>query len=245
MRIEKMEIIPAIDISEGKCVRLFKGKKGTEKTYFEDPLNAIDFWINKKANRIHIVDLNGAWGSDINKELLSRMIKKASNRAELQIGGGIRSVDQALNLINLGAERIIVGTLAVTNPAKLKKLIKEINPKKIIVAIDYKDDMIATHGWTEKTNVNVFSFAKKLETLRIKYVLFSSIESDGAFTGPDIKNIRKLVNHVNLSIYAAGGIRNTSDLKELEKIGIHGVIVGKAFYEQKIPFDIFQNSKYN
>ncbi|MBD3198653.1 MAG: 1-(5-phosphoribosyl)-5-[(5-phosphoribosylamino)methylideneamino]imidazole-4-carboxamide isomerase [Candidatus Lokiarchaeota archaeon] len=240
-----MEIIPAIDISEGKCVRLFKGKKGTEKTYFEDPLNAIEFWINKKAKRIHIVDLNGAWGSNTNKDLLSKMIKKASDKAEIQIGGGIRSVAQALDLITLGAERIIVGTLAVKDPDKLKTLIKEITPKKVIVAIDYKNEKIATHGWTEKTDINVFSFAKKMEKLGMKYVLFSSIESDGAFTGPDIKNIKKLVNQVNLSIYAAGGIRNINDLKELENIGIHGVIVGKAFYEQKIPFNIFQNSKYN
>ncbi|GAH01404.1 unnamed protein product, partial [marine sediment metagenome] len=147
-----MEIVPAIDISDGKCVRLFKGKKGTEKVYYENPLDALDFWINKGAKRLHFVDLDGAWGSDKNKKTLKNMIIKASNKLKVQIGGGIRSYDQAIELINIGADRIIIGTLAVKNPEVIKKLAKTISSERIIVALDYRKGKIATHGWTVQTD---------------------------------------------------------------------------------------------
>ncbi|MHA1467345.1 MAG: HisA/HisF-related TIM barrel protein [Promethearchaeota archaeon] len=203
-----MEVVPAIDISDGKCVRLFKGKKGTETVYYENPLDALNFWINKGAKRLHFVDLDGAWGSDKNKIVLKNMIKKASDKLKVQIGGGIRSYDQAIDLINIGADRIIIGTLAVKNPEIVKKL-------------------------------------AKISKLGAGYILFSAVEADGAFTGPDIKNIKKMVNSVNIPVYAAGGVRNEKDFKDLEDIGVYGVIVGKAFYENKIPFSIITNSKYN
>ncbi len=240
-----MEVVPAIDISDGKCVRLFKGKKGTETVYYENPLEALDFWINKGAKRLHFVDLDGAWGSDKNKSILKNMIKKASDKLKVQIGGGIRSYDQAIDLINIGADRIIIGTLAVKNPEIVKKLAKTISSERIIVALDYRKGKIATHGWTEQTDKDPFIFGKKISKLGAGYILFSSVEADGAFTGPDIKNIKKMVDDSSIPVYAAGGIRNKKDIETLKSIGVHGVIVGKAFYENKIPFSIITNSKYN
>lgn len=240
-----MEIIPAIDISNGKCVRLYKGKKGTEKIYYENPLDALDFWINQGAQRLHFVDLDGAWGSDINKQLLKNMIRKASEIVKIQIGGGIRSYEMAIELIEVGADRIIIGTLAIKNPEIIEKLAKDIGSEHIIVALDYKNGKITTHGWTKKTNIDPFTFGKKIVDFGAGYILFSSVEADGAFTGPDLQNIEKMVNSVNLPIYIAGGIRNEEDLIKLKKIGVHGVIVGKAFYEKKISPSIIKNAKYN
>ncbi len=240
-----MEIIPAIDISGGNCVRLFKGKKGTEKVYYENPLDALDFWINQGAQRLHFVDLDGAWGSNKNKEILKNMIMKASNKLKVQIGGGIRSYDMAINLINIGADRIIIGTLAVKKPKVIEELVKSIGSESIIVALDYKDGKIATHGWTEQTDKDPFTFGKFIEKLGAGYILFSAVEADGAFTGPDLKNIKKMVNAVNIPVYAAGGVRDEKDIGILKSIGVHGVIVGKAFYENKLPFSIIKNSKYN
>ena len=240
-----MEVVPAIDISDGKCVRLFKGKKGTETVYYENPLDALDFWINKGAKRLHFVDLDGAWGSDKNKMILKNMIIKASDKLKVQIGGGIRSYDQAIDLINIGADRIIIGTLAVKNPEIVKKLAKTISSERIIVALDYRKGKIATHGWTEQTDKDPFLFGKMISNLGAGYILFSAVEADGAFTGPDIENIKKMVNSVDIPVYAAGGVRNEKDFKDLEDIGVYGVIVGKAFYENKIPFSIITNSKYN
>jgi phosphoribosylformimino-5-aminoimidazole carboxamide ribotide isomerase len=239
-----MEIIPAIDISNGKCVRLFKGKKGTEKIYFEDPIKALDFWVDKGAKRLHFIDLDGAWGSDVNRTLLQEMIKKASKKVKIQIGGGIRSVETALNLINLGADRIIVGTLAIQNPKGVEELLLKIGKEKLIVAIDYKKEKVAIQGWTKLSNRDPFSFGKELEDRGVKYLLFSSIEADGTLSGPDFQNIEKMVKYASkTSIYIAGGVSNPTDIKKLEKIGVRGVIIGKAFYENSLPFSIIKNSK--
>lgn len=237
-----MEIIPAIDISGGKCVRLFKGKKGTETIYFEDPLDALDFWITKGASRLHFVDLDGAWGSEKNKELLKEMIKKANEaEAKVQIGGGIRSVEAAVDLIETGADRVIIGTLAVKRPEAIQKIAEKVGSRHIIVALDYKAGKIATHGWTKQTELDPFSFGKKIEKKGAGAILFSSVEADGAFTGPDITNIKKMVKAIDIPVYAAGGVRDMGDIKALQKItGLAGVIIGKAFYEEKIPFDIIQ-----
>ena len=240
-----MEIIPAIDISGGKCVRLYKGQKGTEKIYYENPLDALDFWMKQDAERIHFVDLDGAWGSGKNKELLKNMVKKARiKNLKVQIGGGIRNYEAAIDLINTGADRIIIGTLAVNKPEIVKKLAENVGSERIIVALDYKEGKVSIHGWTEQTDKNPFIFAKKIAKLGAGYILFSSVEADGAFTGPDIINIKKLVNSVNIPIYAAGGVRNEEDLINLKNIGVYGVIVGKAFYEEKLPFSIIKNSKF-
>jgi len=235
-----MEIIPAIDISSGKCVRLFKGKKGTEKIYYENPIDALNFWIDQGAKRLHFVDLDGAWGSDKNKQLLKNMIKKASHKLKVQIGGGIRSYEGAIELINLGADRVIIGTLAVKNPKIIKKLANSIGSSRIVVALDYKEGKIATHGWTEQTDIDPFIFGREISSLGAGFILFSAVEADGAFTGPDFKNIEKMVEAVDIPIYAAGGVRDENDILKLNETGIHGVVVGKAFYENKLPFSILK-----
>ena len=241
-----MEIIPAIDVSNGKCVRLYQGLKGTEKIYYEDPFEAIEFWINKGANRIHFIDLDGAWGSDINKMLFKNMIKKASNKLKIQVGGGIRDIEAASNLIKIGVDRIIIGTIAIKEPKIVQKLVKMIGTNRIIVAIDYHSEKIAIQGWTKLSNKNPFTFGKKIEKMGVRYILFSSIKADGTLTGPDFQNIQKMIRTVKkASLYVAGGVRNTEDLDKLTKIGVKGVVIGKAFYEQTIPFSIIKNSKYD
>ncbi len=239
-----MEIIPAIDISGGKCVRLFKGRKGTEKVYYENPIDALNFWMEQDAKRLHFVDLDGAWGSDKNKKILKTMIFKASDKIKVQIGGGIRSLEAALELIELGADRVIIGTLAIKHPEIIKNLAEKVGSEHIIVAIDYKEDKIAIHGWTEQTDKDPFTFSKSMAKLGAGYILFSSIEADGAFIGPDLRNIERMVKSVDIPIYAAGGVRNKKDLFDLKEIGVKGVIIGKAFYENKLSFSIFKNQKY-
>ncbi|TFF99707.1 MAG: 1-(5-phosphoribosyl)-5-((5-phosphoribosylamino)methylideneamino)imidazole-4-carboxamide isomerase, partial [Promethearchaeota archaeon] len=157
-----MEIIPAIDISDGKCVRLFQGKKGTEKVYYEDPLDALKYWKEMKAKRLHCIDLDGAWGLERNKKILKIMIREAESEIKLQIGGGIRKIEDAIELIEIGAARIIIGTLAIKSPNSIKSLSKIIGPERIIIALDYKKGKIATHGWTKQTNENPFEFSEKI-----------------------------------------------------------------------------------
>ncbi|MHA2005803.1 MAG: 1-(5-phosphoribosyl)-5-[(5-phosphoribosylamino)methylideneamino]imidazole-4-carboxamide isomerase [Promethearchaeota archaeon] len=241
-----MEIIPAIDVSNGKCVRLYKGRKGTEKIYFENPLEALEFWIKNGAKRLHFIDLDGAWGSEVNKNLFQEIIKRSANRVRIQVGGGIRSVDAAVELIKLGVDRVIVGTFAIKNPKGLKKLVESLGSEKIIIAIDYKKEKVATEGWTELSEKSPFLFGRELEKLGIKFILFSSIEADGTLSGPDFENIEKMIKMVKkTSIYVAGGVSNIEDLNKLKKLAVKGVIVGRAFYESNIPVSIIKNSKYD
>jgi len=222
-------------------VRLFKGQKGSEVVYYENPLDAINFWVEQEASRLHFVDLDGAWGSNINRALLMEMIEKASSKVKVQIGGGIRSVKDAIELIELGVDRIVLGTLAVNHPEKIKELVSILPTGSIIIAIDYRQNKIAIHGWTKITKENPFAFAKKMLRLGANYVLFSSIEADGTLTGPDIQNIKMMVKIVGEDhLFIAGGIRNEKDIKKLNNLGVAGVIIGKAFYEHQIPTSIIK-----
>ncbi|MFX1444916.1 MAG: HisA/HisF-related TIM barrel protein, partial [Promethearchaeota archaeon] len=192
--------------------------------------------------RLHFVDLDGAWGSDKNKKLLKNMILKARmSNLKIQIGGGIRTYEAAVELIDIGAERVIIGTLAIKQPKIIKKLAEKVGSEHIIVALDYKEGKISTHGWTQQIDKDPFNYGKKMAEYGAGYILISSVEADGAFTGPDLKNIEKMVQSVDIPVYAAGGVRNEEDIKNLEKTGAHGVIVGKAFYEKKLPFSILKN----
>lgn len=222
-------------------MRLFKGQKGSEVVYYENPLDAINFWVEQEASRLHFVDLDGAWGSNINRALLMEMIEKASSKVKVQIGGGIRSVKDAIELIELGVDRIVLGTLAVNHPEKIKELVSILPTGSIIIAIDYRQNKIAIHGWTKITKENPFAFAKKMLRLGANYVLFSSIEADGTLTGPDIQNIKMMVKIVGEDhLFIAGGIRNEKDIKKLNNLGVAGVIIGKAFYEHQIPTSIIK-----
>ena len=236
-----MEIIPAIDLRNGKCVRLTKGKKGTEKVYYENPLEALEFWESRDAKRIQFIDLDGAWGSKRNKDLLKEMVKKS--KSKVQVGGGIRSISQAVELIDIGADRIITGTLAIEDPIIIKTLSKTIGSEHIIVALDYKQGKIVTHGWTKLTDENPFNFGKNISNYGAGYILFSSVDADGTLLGPDIENIKKMKNLIDIPIYAAGGIRDKNDINNLEKLNIHGVVIGKAFYENKVDPSILDRYK--
>jgi len=171
------------------------------------------------------------------------MINKASNKVKIQIGGGIRTVESAIELIKLGADRVIIGTLAVKQPETIKELVTKLGQEHIIIALDYKHGKIAISGWTEKFNETPFSFAKKVINFGAINILFTSVEADGTFSGPDIKNIITMVNSIgSANLYVAGGIRHEKDIKKLKKIGIRGVIVGKAFYEHLLSPSIIKQS---
>ncbi|MFX0060313.1 MAG: 1-(5-phosphoribosyl)-5-[(5-phosphoribosylamino)methylideneamino]imidazole-4-carboxamide isomerase [Candidatus Heimdallarchaeota archaeon] len=235
--------MPAIDIRNGKCVRLYKGLKGTEKVYYENPLDAIKFWITNGAKRIHLIDLDGAWGSFVNIAILDSIIEKFGGKVKIQIGGGIRSIESALNFFKKGVDRIIIGTLAIENPDSILQLIKTIGAEKIIIALDYKRDKIAVEGWEKETDENPFEFAKKIIDLGVINILFTSIEADGTLSGPDFSNIKRMLKVIGIKrLFVAGGVRNKADVLKLKNIGVAGVIIGKSLYENNISVSIFQKS---
>ncbi|MGB5909553.1 MAG: 1-(5-phosphoribosyl)-5-[(5-phosphoribosylamino)methylideneamino] imidazole-4-carboxamide isomerase [Promethearchaeia archaeon] len=236
--------MPSIDISNGKCVRLYKGLKGTEKIYFDNPLEALDFWASHGAKRIHIIDLNGAWGLSNNKELLVSMIKRVKHKVKVQVGGGIRTKKIALELIEIGADRIILGTKATETPEIISQLLKKVESEQIIIALDYSKGKLMTQGWTKKTNLDPFSLGEKVIQMGAGYILFSCIDVDGTLLGPDFQNIKKMAEIVGKKhLYVAGGFGTKEDLYKLKRnIEVKGVIIGRALYEKRIPFSIFKNS---
>ncbi len=235
------EILPAIDIKEGKCVRLFQGKKNTAKVYFNNPLDVAKMYKDYGLQKIHVVDLDGAFeGKPKNYKILEKIINLG---LKVEYGGGLRSFEIIKNTINLGVERVVVGTLAIKNPEEFTKCLLEF-PKKIVLAIDTKDFKVTSFGWEKVENLDPIYFAHKWEKKYKNYLwgyLFTDISKDGSLKGPNFEAIKKFASNVSLPVLASGGVSNLADILKLKSINnVKGVIIGKAIYENKISFEDLQ-----
>ena len=230
-----MLVIPAVDIMDGKCVRLVKGDPTRSKVYFDDPLDAVKLLENKGAEIIHLVDLDAALGSGLNLDVVKRILKNV--RVKVQIGGGIRTLEKAGALLKLGAFRVIFGTVAVQNPVLIAEAISRHGSEPIAVAIDEKDGKAAFHGWKARSEVNYLDLARTLEEMKVGAIVFTTTGVDGTLMGPQVEKIEKLVETVKVPIIASGGIRGLTDLTMLASVGVEGAIVGTALYEGKFTFE--------
>lgn len=227
-----MVIFPAIDIRNGKCVRLIQGDFLKETIYPESPLEIALKWKEQKAQYVHIVDLDGAKdGESNNLEIIIEIVKKLN--IPIQFGGGIRSLEKIELLLSSGVERVILGTAAVNNKYLLKEALRKYE-EKIVIGIDAKDGFVAIEGWTNKSNLKATDFAKIIEYQGGKTVIYTDISKDGMLTGPNLKEIEEIVNSVKMDIIASGGVSKLEDLKKLRGTGVKGVIVGKALYNNAI-----------
>ncbi len=229
------QVIPAIDLRDGKCVRLTKGEIGTETTYFENPVDALKNWTRMGAKTIHIVDLDAATGIGSNKNLIKYLLEMKGNGVSIQVGGGVRTAEIADDYLSLGVERVVMGTAAVKHPNLIRDLARRHGSEKIIVALDHKQGNVQIKGWTEDSGKDIYSTAKQLEDKGAGWILLSAVEADGAFTGPDIGTTKQMVETVGIPVLAAGGTRNLEDIIALrDKAGASGVVIGKALYEGRI-----------
>ena len=230
-----MLIIPAIDIKEGRCVRLTGGKFEDVEIFSDDPVAVAVKWADKGAKMLHIVDLDGArYGKLTNISLVEQIIKKIS--IPVQVGGGIRSYQEVKNLLDLGASRVILGTILWKDKALAKKLFEDFL-EKIIAGIDARDGYVAIEGWQNVLSVDALDFAGKMEKLGAKRIIYTDIKRDGTLKGPNISNIEKMVKKVNIPLICSGGIASLGDIKKLmrfETKGLEGVILGKALYKGTI-----------
>jgi len=228
-----MEIIPAIDIIDGKCVRLIQGNFKSKKIYSSNPLKIAQLFQKAGFKRLHLIDLEGAKVGRIKNRKTIEKIAKNTNLL-IEFGGGVREERDIKKLLNLVIDRVILGSLVLKEPKKFKKILKKFD-EKILVAIDAKGDEIYYRGWQQKTKKELSFFLKDLIKLGVKSVIYTDIERDGTLKGPNFSLYQKLISKFpNLKIIAAGGIRNIKDLKKLSKIGLSGAIIGKAIYEKKI-----------
>lgn len=227
-----MIIYPAIDIKDGRCVRLTQGRFEEEKIYYENPQEVARLWQEKGAKVLHIVDLDGALeGRSKNLSVIEEIVKAVG--IPIQLGGGIRSLEAIQTLVAIGVHRVILGTKAIEDREMLKKAV-EVYGDRVVVSIDAKDGYVAVDGWTQTSTVKALDFAKEIEALGIKTVVYTDIARDGMMKGPNFEAIEILKNHVTMDIIASGGVSSMKDLERLSEIGVAGAIVGKALYEGKI-----------
>ena len=230
-----MLIIPAIDIKEGRCVRLTEGQFEDVEIFSDDPIKVALDWVDKGAEMLHIVDLDGArYGKLTHISLVEQIIKKIG--IPVQVGGGIRSYQEVKNLIHLGASRVILGTILWKDKALAKKLFEDFL-EKIIAGIDARDGYVAIEGWQNVLSVDALDFAGKMEKLGAKRIIYTDIKRDGTLKGPNITNIEKMIKKVNIPLICSGGIAFLDDIKELmgfETMGLEGIILGKALYKRTI-----------
>ena len=227
-----MIIFPAIDIKDNKCVRLLQGDFDKVNVYGDDPSVMAKKWEDKGSEFIHMVSLNGARGEgNINDKSIKKVLDTVS--IPIQIGGGIRSKQRVKELLDLGVNRVIVGSMAIKNKELLKELVKEYK-EKIVVSIDAKDGKVAVEGWEELSNVDSVKLCKELEEIGVKTIVYTDISKDGMLIGPNFNVYEKLSKETNLDIIASGGVTTIDDIKKLKEMNLYGAIIGKALYENKI-----------
>jgi phosphoribosylformimino-5-aminoimidazole carboxamide ribotide isomerase len=230
-----MIIIPAIDLKEGKCVRLMQGQMDKVTVFSNDPAEIAMRWEDRGAELIHIVDLDGSIaGSPKNREVIEKIVK--SINVPIQLGGGIRDLATINQYISIGVSRVIMGTMALEAPYLIKQAC-QLYPGRILVGIDAKDGRVAIRGWTEVTKKKAVDAAKEIEGLGVAAFIFTDIKRDGMQTGPNIENTKKLAQSVTVPVIASGGVNTISDIEDLMKIeeyGVSGVIVGRAIYTNSL-----------
>ncbi|WP_028842882.1 1-(5-phosphoribosyl)-5-[(5-phosphoribosylamino)methylideneamino]imidazole-4-carboxamide isomerase [Thermodesulfovibrio yellowstonii] len=230
-----MQIIPAIDLKDGKCVRLRQGKFSEVTVYYDNPEDAALRWQNEGAEVLHVVDLDGAKEGKIGNLPSIKKIREAF-RGNIEVGGGIRRIEDIELLLSVGIDRVIVGTIAVQSPDFVKEVCKRF-PEKIIVGIDAKDGLVAVKGWVEVTEIRAIELALKMQDYGIWGIIYTDISRDGMLTGPNIEATKALVESVKVPLIASGGVSSIEDIRKLAEIPqLWGVITGKAIYSGAIDF---------
>ncbi|MEB3281609.1 MAG: 1-(5-phosphoribosyl)-5-[(5-phosphoribosylamino)methylideneamino]imidazole-4-carboxamide isomerase [Lyngbya sp.] len=226
-----MDVIPAIDLLDGRCVRLYQGDYEQAQTFNDDPVAVAQQWADQGATWLHLVDLDGAKTGEPTNHSIIEAIVNAVN-IPVQVGGGLRSRETVAALLNLGVRRAILGTVAVENPQLVAELCQEF-PQKIVVGIDARDGKVATRGWLETSEVLATELADRMAKLGASAIIYTDIHRDGTLQGPNKAALREVANVVAIPVIASGGISSVTDLLSLlslEPLGVTGAIVGRALY---------------
>lgn len=223
-----MNIIPAIDLIGGKAVRLVKGDYNQVTVYSDRPAEVAKSFEAQGAKLLHVVDLDGAKdGSTANFDTIRKIVQETS--LSVEVGGGIRNIETVKKYIELGVDRVIIGTAAVTDPAFLEDAVKQYG-EHITVGVDIKDGMVAIKGWLEVSALSCFDFCQKMQELGVRTIICTDISKDGMMSGTNRELYRELYDRFTLNIIASGGVSSMEDVEVLSTMGLYGAIVGKAIY---------------
>lgn len=224
-----MIIFPAIDIKNGTCVRLYKGDMNTAEKVADSPLETALSFKKAGSEWIHMVDLDGAVdGKRINTPIYLEVAQKSGLKVE--VGGGIRKIEDIDFYIENGISRVILGSVALSNAEIVKQAVEQYGDK-IVVGIDARDGMVAAEGWVKTSNINYIELAKRMEDIGVKYIVYTDIHRDGMLSGPNTEQLVKLNEAVSCDIVASGGIKSIDDIKELRDNGLYGAICGRSLYK--------------
>ena len=235
-----MDIFPAIDLLDGKCVRLYQGDYNKSEVFNDNPAAMAKSWLEQGANKLHLVDLDGAKaGHPVNLDAIAsivEMVSTASQPVQIQVGGGLRTEASVVQLLNLGIDRVILGTVAVEQPELVRQLCQKY-PQKIVVGIDARSGKVATRGWLETSEVLATDLAKQMASMGVAAIIYTDIHRDGTMTGPNLEALRELASGVEIPVIASGGVSSLGDLLSLlslSTIGVTGTIVGRALYTGEV-----------
>ncbi len=226
-----MDVIPAIDVLEGRCVRLYQGDYDRSQVFNDNPTEVARQWVEQGASRLHVVDLDGAKaGQPVNTKAIEAIVQAVP--VPVQVGGGLRDRTGVTQLLDIGVERVILGTAAVEDHTLVQQLCEEF-PGKIVVGIDARNGRVATRGWLETSDVAATELAQQMSQLGVAAIIYTDIHRDGTLSGPNLDALRELARAVSVPVIASGGVSSITDLLSLlalEPLGVRGVIVGRALY---------------
>ncbi len=237
-----MQIIPAIDLKDGQCVRLKQGRMEDDTVFSDDVIATATRWVDAGTGRLHIVDLDGAFAGEPRNGEVIRQVCQAHPDLQVQVGGGIRDDATAAHYIEAGVQWVIIGTQAVREPAFIERLCKAW-PGQIIVGLDARDGKVALSGWAEESNKDAVELAKSFEGIGVSGIVYTDIDRDGMMQGFNSLATSTLAEQINIPVYASGGVNSYEDvdrLCQIEKYGVAGAIVGRALYEGTMELEIAQ-----
>ena len=224
-----MDIIPAIDIKDGKCVRLYQGDYDRETIFSTDPVSVAVDWQEMGAERIHIVDLDGAAsGNQRNFQEIKMMISCLA--IPVQVGGGIRTESNVVTMMDIGVDRVILGTMAVENKEIVQSIVDRFGVESVIVGIDVRDDLVSIKGWKKSTFVSSSDLMDEMYRIGVRRFVYTDISRDGTLMEPNFQSIEQIVSRSDANIIASGGVSSLGHIKQLAGLGVEGVIIGKALY---------------
>jgi phosphoribosylformimino-5-aminoimidazole carboxamide ribotide isomerase len=230
-----MLVIPAVDVKNGRCVRLRQGLLDAETVYSDDPLAMAQHWVEQGATWLHVVDLDGAVaGEPRNRSVIEQIVTRLP--VPVQVGGGVRTVERIEQYLGLGVARVIIGTVAIEQPVLAAALCRRF-PERIAVSLDARDGKVAVKGWRESAALDYLTVARQIATWHPAALIFTAIHRDGTLEGPDLPRLKKLLAAIRLPVITAGGIGHIDHLQSLVPLkaaGLHGAIIGKALYDGSV-----------
>lgn len=228
-----MQLYPAIDMKNGKCVRLTQGLFDNVKVYGDSPADMAKLWASQGATFLHLVDLDGALaGHSVNESAIRAIVEQVKTPVEL--GGGLRSREAVQYMLDLGVSRCIIGTKAAQQPEFIRELVDQFGPERIVAGVDAKDGMVAVEGWERTSALTALELCLKMKGYGVRHIVYTDISRDGMLTGPNVPYTKMLTEKTGLDVIASGGVSSMEDLENLYKNGIQGAIIGKALYENRI-----------